>query len=147
MQDEGQDGRRNGAAGSGNVYRALLLIAPLLALAVWWLVAVSLIPILSSMETVHLGNVRDDVPVYFDRNAYQADAVIPIGRVKPHTDFHDRYESGLVKMAVIGLGKAAQAEEMHPGRPPGRPPGPARASPRLRSGAGSPGRCPSDGPS
>ena len=70
-------------------------------------------PILASMETVHLGNVRDDVPVYFDRNAYQADAVIPIGRVKPHTDFRGPVESGLMKMIAIGLGKQFGAEFFH----------------------------------
>ncbi len=70
-------------------------------------------PILSSMETVHLGNVRDDVPVYFDQNAYQADAVIPIGRVKPHTDFRGPVESGLMKMIAIGLGKQFGAEFFH----------------------------------
>lgn len=70
-------------------------------------------PILCSMDTVHLGNVRDDVPVYFDRNAYEADAVIPIGRVKPHTDFRGPVESGLMKMIAIGLGKQFGAEFFH----------------------------------
>lgn len=70
-------------------------------------------PILSSMETVLLGNVRADVPVYFDRNAYEADAVIPIGRVKPHTDFRGPVESGLMKMIAIGLGKQFGAEFFH----------------------------------
>ena len=36
-----------------------------------------------------------------------------INRIKPHTDFHGRYESGLAKMAVIGLGKVRQASIMH----------------------------------
>ncbi len=70
-------------------------------------------PILSSMDTVLLGNVRDDVPVYFDRNASEADAVIPIGRVKPHTDFRGPTESGLMKMIAIGLGKQFGAEFFH----------------------------------
>ena len=70
-------------------------------------------PILSSMETVLLGNVRADVPVYFDRNAFEADAVIPIGRVKPHTDFRGPVESGLMKMIAIGLGKQFGAEFFH----------------------------------
>ncbi|MDQ3695796.1 MAG: lactate racemase domain-containing protein [Chloroflexota bacterium] len=70
-------------------------------------------PIRSSMETVRLGNVRDDVPVYFDRHAYEADAVIPVGRVKPHTDFRGPVESGLMKMIAIGLGKQHGAEFFH----------------------------------
>ena len=47
------------------------------------------------------------------KDAYQADGVIVVNRVKPHTDFHGSVESGLMKMCVIGLGKHAQALEMH----------------------------------
>lgn len=68
----------------------------------------------ASMETVHIGYVEETVPVYFDRNAYEgADAVIPIGRVKPHTDFVGPVESGLMKMIAIGLGKQKGAEYFH----------------------------------
>ncbi len=74
-------------------------------------------PIRSSMETVLLGEVHHDedhVPVYFDRTAYeQADVVIPIGRIKPHTDFHGPIESGLMKMIAIGLGKQKGADTFH----------------------------------
>ena len=71
-------------------------------------------PIRASMETVLLGEVEDGVPVFFDRIAYeQADAVIPIGRVKPHTDFHGPIESGLMKMIAIGLGKQTGADFFH----------------------------------
>ena len=70
-------------------------------------------PILSSMETVELGFVENDVPVWIDRNAYQADAVIPVGRVKPHTDFRGPVESGLMKMIAIGLGKQHGANFFH----------------------------------
>ena len=72
------------------------------------------VPILASMETVHLGTIEGDVPVYFDRIAYeQADAVIPIGRVKPHTSFRGKTESGLMKMLAIGLGKQQGASWFH----------------------------------
>jgi hypothetical protein len=74
-------------------------------------------PIRSSMETVLLGEVHSDddhVPVYFDRTAYeQADVVIPIGRIKPHTDFHGPIESGIMKMIAIGLGKQRGADTFH----------------------------------
>ena len=71
-------------------------------------------PIRASMDTVHLGEVEDGIPVWFDRIAYeQADAVIPVGRVKPHTDFHGPVESGLLKMIAIGLGKQKGAEFFH----------------------------------
>lgn len=68
----------------------------------------------ASMDTVHLGYVEESVPVYFDRIAHeQADAVIPVGRVKPHTDFVGPVESGLMKMLAIGLGKQKGAEYFH----------------------------------
>ena len=70
-------------------------------------------PIRSSMETVRLGEVEGGVPVWFDRNAYEADAVIPVGRVKPHTDFRGPVESGLMKMIAIGLGKQKGADFFH----------------------------------
>lgn len=70
-------------------------------------------PIRSSMETVKLGEVEDSVPVYFDKNAYEADSVIPVGRIKPHTDFHGPIESGLMKMIAIGLGKQKGADAFH----------------------------------
>jgi hypothetical protein len=71
-------------------------------------------PIKASMDTVLLGRIENDTPVYFDQTAYeQADAVIPIGRVKPHTDFHGPIESGLMKMIAIGLGKQKGAEHFH----------------------------------
>ncbi|MCK7503122.1 MAG: hypothetical protein MZV70_02800 [Desulfobacterales bacterium] len=44
---------------------------------------------------------------------YQSDGVILVNRIKPHTDFHAKYESGLVKMSVIGLGKEKQALAVH----------------------------------
>ncbi|MFT4037061.1 MAG: lactate racemase domain-containing protein [Thermomicrobiales bacterium] len=70
-------------------------------------------PILSSMETVELGFVENDVPVWIDKNAYGADAIIPVGRVKPHTDFRGPVESGLMKMIAIGLGKQHGANFFH----------------------------------
>jgi len=70
-------------------------------------------PVRSSMETVLLGHVEGHVPVYFDKNAFEADAVIPVNRIKPHTDFHGPIESGLLKMIAIGLGKQAGADAFH----------------------------------
>lgn len=70
-------------------------------------------PIRSSMETVEFSESGLTHKLFMDRHAAEADGVILINRIKPHTDFHGRYESGLVKMAVIGLGKERQAREMH----------------------------------
>jgi len=71
------------------------------------------VPILSSMETVCLGKTDEGIPVYFDKHASGADAVIPIGRVKYHTCFHGETESGLMKMLAVGCGKQKGAAAMH----------------------------------
>ena len=70
-------------------------------------------PILSSMDVVELD--RGDCPVrlFTDANAFAADATIIVNRVKPHTDFHGPYESGIMKMIAIGLGKQVQADALH----------------------------------
>jgi hypothetical protein len=70
-------------------------------------------PILSSMEVVELGRTERGTPVYLDRNAAAADVIIVVNRVKAHTDFSGPYESGLMKMISIGLGKRVQAESIH----------------------------------
>ena len=71
-------------------------------------------PIRSSMDVVQLGTVEDDLPVFFDRIAFEeADVVIPVGRVKAHTDFRGPIESGLCKMMAIGLGKQRGADTLH----------------------------------
>lgn len=71
-------------------------------------------PIRASMETVKLGELDDGLPVWFDKlAATEADVVVPINRVKPHTDFHAPAESGLIKMLAIGLGKQHGADTLH----------------------------------
>jgi hypothetical protein len=70
-------------------------------------------PIRSSMEVVELGETERGVPVYMDRVASEADGVIVVGRIKLHTDFRSSIESGLLKMASIGLGKHEQALTLH----------------------------------
>ena len=68
----------------------------------------------SSMETVELGEVAPGVPVFVDRHAFEeADLIIPVNRVKPHTDFDGEIESGLMKMIAIGLGKQKGADTLH----------------------------------
>jgi hypothetical protein len=70
-------------------------------------------PIRSSMEVVELGETERGVPVYMDRTASEADGVVLVNRVKAHTDFRSSIESGLMKMASIGLGKHEQALALH----------------------------------
>ena len=68
----------------------------------------------SSMEVVEVGRTPDrDVPVVADANAAAADAIVPINRVKPHTDFDGTVESGLSKMLVVGMGKQRGAKIAH----------------------------------
>ena len=70
-------------------------------------------PIRSSMEVVELTGKNSTDHIYMDKNAFHSDGIILINKIKPHTDFHATYESGLVKMAVIGLGKEKGAEAIH----------------------------------
>ena len=70
-------------------------------------------PIISSLDTVELGHLPNGMPVYLDRHAAQADAIVIVNRVKPHTDFVGDVESGLAKMAAIGLGKLRGADTLH----------------------------------
>jgi hypothetical protein len=70
-------------------------------------------PIRSSMDVVMLGETVDGAPVYLDRHMSQADAIVFVARVKPHTAFRGPYESGLAKMVAIGLGKQAGAAATH----------------------------------
>jgi hypothetical protein len=70
-------------------------------------------PIVSSMETVLLGHLRDGSEVCWDRHASGADAVVIVARVKPHTLFRGPFESGLIKMSVIGAGKQRGAMSIH----------------------------------
>lgn len=71
-------------------------------------------PVKSSMETVEIGlsAVRKQ-PVRIDKYASEADGILLLNRVKPHTSFRGRYESGLMKMMAIGLGKQHGAENIH----------------------------------
>lgn len=71
-------------------------------------------PVLCDMDTVEIGKspVRGR-PVRIDRNAASADGIFLFNRVKPHTSYRGRYESGLMKMMAIGLGKQHGADDIH----------------------------------
>ncbi|MCD8150949.1 MAG: nickel-dependent lactate racemase [Clostridiales bacterium] len=74
-------------------------------------------PIRSSMEVVKVDTSCSGEPVWVDRCAWEADGIVLFNRIKPHTGFRGDYESGLVKMAAIGLGKQKGAETVHAGGP------------------------------
>jgi hypothetical protein len=70
-------------------------------------------PIRSSMETVVIGHTPEGKSVYIDKNAAGADGIIVVARIKPHTAFRGKHESGLLKMMVIGMGKQTGAQSCH----------------------------------
>lgn len=70
-------------------------------------------PVVSSMETVQIGETDRGLGVFIDKNAYEADGIVIFNRIKPHTSFRGDYESGLVKMLAIGLAKQKGAEATH----------------------------------
>jgi hypothetical protein len=70
-------------------------------------------PLVSQLEVVSLGKTDDGIEAFMDREAYDSDGVMLIGRVKWHTDFAGKIESGLFKMMAIGLGKFAGAQRYH----------------------------------
>lgn len=67
----------------------------------------------ATMEVVQVTETRDGLPVYLDRHAAAANGILVINRVKAHTDFEGRFESGPAKMMTIGMGKHAQALAVH----------------------------------
>lgn len=67
----------------------------------------------ASMDVEQVGSLPDGQPVYLDRHAALAGGIFVINRVKPHTAFRARHESGLVKMITIGLGKQRGADSCH----------------------------------
>ena len=70
-------------------------------------------PIRAGMETVVVCRTPEGIPVHFDRYAFEADHVVVVNRVKPHTRFVGDIESGLMKMMLIGLGKCEGAKIYH----------------------------------
>ncbi len=70
-------------------------------------------PVVSSLDVVSLGKTADGIEVFMDRTAYESAGVMLVARVKWHTDFTGRIESGLFKMMAVGLGKLAGAQSYH----------------------------------
>jgi hypothetical protein len=70
-------------------------------------------PIISSMETLKIGETPSGVAVYADKEAMAADHIVVVNRVKAHSDFKAEYESGICKMMMVGLGKHQGADAVH----------------------------------
>lgn len=71
------------------------------------------VPVISSLEVMAQGQTPEGIETFIDKNAFEADGVFLVGRVKWHTDFSGPIESGLFKMMAIGLGKFAGAQAYH----------------------------------
>jgi hypothetical protein len=71
------------------------------------------VPVKATMDTVIVGNLDDGTPVHMDRYAAEADGIVVINRVKPHTAFRGATESGVTKMLSIGIGKINGATTYH----------------------------------
>ncbi|HEV7405537.1 MAG TPA: lactate racemase domain-containing protein [Chthoniobacteraceae bacterium] len=70
-------------------------------------------PIRATMDVVQVGATPDGLPAYVDAIAAAADGIVVVNRIKPHTSFRGKIESGLSKMIVIGVGKQKGAETCH----------------------------------
>ena len=71
------------------------------------------VPIRATMDTVVVGHLEDGTPVHMDRFAAEADSIVVINRIKPHTAFRGPTESGITKMLSIGIGKIVGAATYH----------------------------------
>lgn len=71
------------------------------------------VPIKASMETTIIGKTSSGCPVHIDKYASSADYIVPIARVKAHTDFDGEIESGICKMLAIGIGKHNGCSRIH----------------------------------
>lgn len=71
------------------------------------------VPVKTDMTSTVIGRTSLDEPVHWDANALAADVVVTLSRIKPHTDFRGKFESGILKMLVIGLGKREGASQHH----------------------------------
>lgn len=71
------------------------------------------VPVVTTVDVIKLGETNKKIPVYFDRAASEADLIIPINRIKLHTDFVGPLQSGLCKMLVIGLGNQKGCSSIH----------------------------------
>jgi nickel-dependent lactate racemase len=71
------------------------------------------VPVKTSMDTAIVGQLPDGTPVHVDKHAAEADGIVVINRIKPHTGFRGATESGLTKMLSIGIGKIVGAATYH----------------------------------
>ena len=71
------------------------------------------VPVVSDMDVVSFGHLDLGAEVFFAKSLLEYDHIFPVNRVKPHTAFRGRVESGLCKMLAVGCGKHQGASNMH----------------------------------
>ena len=71
------------------------------------------VPILATLDVVEIGRLKDGTPVVCDKYAYESDGIVFLNKVKPHTDFRGKHESGLAKMMAIGIANHQGASMFH----------------------------------
>ena len=71
------------------------------------------VEVITSVDVTHIGKTSRGIDIYFDTAALQADLVVPVNRVKLHTDFVADIQSGICKMLVIGLGNHVGCTAVH----------------------------------
>jgi len=71
------------------------------------------VPVATSMDVTLLGQTSQGLNIYFDSTALEADVIVPINRIKMHTDFVAYIQSGLCKMLVVGLGNHIGCTAVH----------------------------------
>jgi len=69
-------------------------------------------PVVTDGETAVVGEA-DGLPVHVAKAALSADGIALVNRIKPHTSYSGKYESGLCKMLAIGLGMVEGATAAH----------------------------------
>jgi hypothetical protein len=71
------------------------------------------VPVVSNMEVESLGRIDCGAEVLFAKDALDADHLVVINRIKPHTAFRSEVESGLCKILAIGCGRQKGAANLH----------------------------------
>ena len=70
-------------------------------------------PIRATMDVVPVAKLPDGTPLFCDKYAMESDGIVAFNKIKAHTAFRGEWESGVVKMLVIGLGKRHGADMVH----------------------------------
>ena len=71
------------------------------------------VPILATLDVVKIGELSDGMPIFCDKFAHESDGIVFLNKIKPHTDFRGKHESGLAKMMAIGISNHKGASMFH----------------------------------